>query len=339
MRKRRRKNKQVRFRFFICLLIALFVIVYAAPVVRDYRGRVGGDMVKVEIVAGSGTADVAQALQNQGVIKNTFWFRVFSKICGYDGRYQQGTFSVRQHAGYRAAFEALQHADSTAVRVTIPEGYELRQIADKLQAAGLIDRNKFYQAVEKGDFDYWFLAGLPKRENRLEGYLFPDTYLFQQGDSEENIINIMLQRFNEVYTETYRKRAKELSMTDDQVITLASVIEREAMGDADRALVAGVFHNRLKNAQYPYLESCATVQYILKERKAVLSTKDTGIDSPYNTYRYPGLPIGPIASPGQASIQAALYPAKTDYLFFVLDSSGTHRFAKTFAEHQQNMAK
>ena len=149
----------------------------------------------------------------------------------------------------------------------------------------------------------------------------------------------MLARFDEVYHQAYRERAKALSMTDHELITLASIIEREAMGDADRELVAGVFHNRLKSTTYPYLESCATVQYILKERKPVLTVADTKIDSPYNTYRNPGLPSGPIASPGEAAIRAALYPAETDYLFFVLDSTGTHRFASTYAEHQENMRK
>jgi len=188
-------------------------------------------------------------------------------------------------------------------------------------------------------FDYAFLRGVPKRENRLEGYLFPDTYQFSLSEGAYSIINKMLARFDEIYTQEYRTRAKSLGMTDDEIITLASVIEREAQGDGDRKTVAGVFHNRLKNAQYPYLESCATVQYILKERKPVLSVADTKIDSPYNTYQNPGLPAGPIASPGQKSIEAALYPEAHNYLFFVMDSTGKHRFAETFSEHQKNMSK
>lgn len=339
MRKKRRKKRSLNFKGLLLAALVIFAVFGAASVLRDYRGSIGGDVVTVEIPAGSGTADIAEALRAKGVIKKPFWFRLASKLGGHDGTYQQGTFALRQQAGYEQVFEGLKNSQNELVRVTIPEGYELRQIADRLEEAGLIDRGRFYEAVEKGNFDYWFLRNLPKRENRLEGYLFPDTYLFQKGDSEENIINMMLARFDQIYTDAYKKRARELSMTDDEIITLASIIEREAMGDEDRALVAGVFHNRLKNTEYPYLESCATVQYILKERKAVLSTADTKISSPYNTYQNPGLPAGPIASPGKASIEAALYPEKTDYLFFVLDSTGTHRFARTYEEHQENMKK
>ncbi|MBR5236155.1 MAG: endolytic transglycosylase MltG [Clostridia bacterium] len=338
---KKRKKKIKQYELWILIVLATVIALYAHSVWRDYRGHMGGATKEVVVETGNGTADIAQELVEKGIIKKPFWFRVMSKLGGHDGKYLQGVYTLPQNAGYKTIFKTLESGYSTAglVWVTIPEGYELRQIADKLEEAGLIDRAEFYKEVENGSFDYWFLKGLPERENRLEGYLFPDTYQFRKGDSEAIIINTMLKRFDEVYTEEYKNRAKELSMTDDQVITLASVIEREAMGDADRKLVAGVFHNRLKSDSYPYLQSCATVQYILKERKTVLSIADTKIDSPYNTYQNPGLPIGPIASPGLEAIEAALYPTKTDYLFFVLDSQGVHRFAKTYDEHQRNMQK
>ena len=145
----------------------------------------------------------------------------------------------------------------------------------------------------------------------------------------------MLAQFDKVY-EKYKGRAKEMNMTMDEAVTLASIIEREALGDEDRKLVSSVFHNRMDSSNYPYLQSCATVQYVLKERKPVLSVEDTKIDSPYNTYINKGLPIGPIASPGEKSIEAALYPEETDYLFFVLGSDNKHHFSKTYEEHMQN---
>ena len=337
--KKKRTKKQLK-KLYILLFCALFVLLYGASVISDYCGSFGGDTREVTITAGSGTKEIAATLQKNGIIKKPLWFRVFSKLGGHDGAYQQGTYVLQENAGYNELYKTLKHApERESVKITIPEGFELRQIADRLEEAGLIDRKRFYDAVENGNFAYDFVKKIPKRENRLEGYLFPDTYMFQPGESEESIINKMLSRFNEVYTDAYRSRARELGMTDDQVITLATVIEREAMGDADRRLVASVFHNRLKSKSYPYLQSCATVQYILKERKTVLSVKDTQIDSPYNTYKYPGLPIGPIASPGKEAIEAALYPEQTDYLFFVLDSKGVHRFARTFEEHQANMRK
>lgn len=335
------KSKDIKKIILLVLVVlgAVFLM-SACSVISDYHGSSKGEVRTVTVAAGSSTAQIAEVLEEQDIIKNPFWFRVFSKLGGYDSRYQPGSFTLHENAGYREIFKTLTNPPETQfVTVTIPEGLELWQIADKLEQVGLIDREQFYDAVENGAFDYDFIKDIPKRENRLEGYLFPDTYQFMYGESEEIIIDKMLARFDEVYTEEYENRAKELGMTNDELITLASIIEREAQGDDDRTLVASVFHNRLKSTQYPYLQSCATVQYILKERKTVLSVADTKIDSPYNTYQNPGLPEGPIASPGKEAIEAALYPAKTDYLFFVLDSSGKHRFAKTFAEHQENMRK
>lgn len=337
MQKKKRKN-HIKIELVVLFLL-LLLGVYASSVISDFRGKPGSKQVTITVEAGSGTAQIAEVLKENGIIRHPFWFRVASKLGGHDGSYQKGDFAFNKNAGYKTVFTGLKSPLYVSVRVTIPEGFEFRQIADRLEEEGLIDKERFFEVAEKTDFDYWFLKGLPKRENRLEGYLFPDTYMFKKGDTEENIINMMLARFDQIYTDKYRERAKALSMTDDEIIVLASVIEREAMGDADRDKVAGVFHNRLKSEQYPYLQSCATVQYILKERKTVLSVADTKIDSPYNTYQNPGLPAGPIASPGKASIEAALYPAKTDYLFFVLDSTGVHRFAKTYAEHQENMRK
>ncbi len=337
MAKRKKKMKKVSYAL---LIFVLFVAFYGGSVAMDIFGNENGKNHRVTIKAGAGTADIAQALSQNHIIRHPLWFRVISKLGGHDGSYQSGTFTLYEGTSYESLFSFLKHAPAPeGVKITIPEGFELRQIADRLVEAGLVDRNRFYDLIENGDFDYDFVKKIPKRENRLEGYLFPDTYEFPKDADEKLIIDRMLARFDEVYRPEYRARAKELGLTDDEVITLASVIEREAQGDHDREAVAGVFHNRLKSDTYPYLESCATVQYILKERKAVLSIADTKIDSPYNTYKNPGLPLGPIASPGAEAIHAALYPTEHDYLFFVLDSSGTHQFARTFEEHQQNMRK
>ncbi|MBQ2696408.1 MAG: endolytic transglycosylase MltG, partial [Clostridia bacterium] len=225
----RRRKKQVYTVLAVLILCVVLVLLYASSVLSDYRGSYSGELKQVTILEGSSTADIAAALKEQGIIKNPLWFRVFSKLGGHDGSFQQGTYMLQEKAGYQELYETLKKAPVTdAVKVTIPEGFELRQIADRLEEAGLINRERFYKAVENGDFDYDFLKNLPKRENRLEGYLFPDTYLFQPGESEEAILNKMLSRFNEVYTQTYRDRAKELGMTDDELITLASIIEREA---------------------------------------------------------------------------------------------------------------
>ena len=335
MKKKKQKQKHTAL-----LILALLILAYGGSVMMDIFGNENGNRHQVTVTAGAGTAEIAKALSEADIIRHPFWFRVCSKLGGHDGTFQHGTYTLYEGTAYGSLFSFLKRAPSPeAVTVTIPEGFELRQIADRLEEKGLIDREKFYDAVENAEFEYDFLKGIPKRENRLEGYLFPDTYQFQKDAGEKAILDKMLARFDEIYTKEYRDRAKELGMTDDELITLASVIEREAAGGVDRGAVAGVFHNRLKSSSYPYLESCATVQYILRERKPVLSIADTKIKSPYNTYENPGLPVGPIASPGADAIHAALYPQQHDYLFFALDSSGTHRFAKTYEEHQANMRK
>ena len=184
------------------------------------------------------------------------------------------------------------------VRFTIPEGYELRQIADLLHEKGIADREEFMQEVKEGSFSYDFVGEIPIRENRLEGYLFPDTYEVFVGESANSIIDRMLGRFEEVAGEIGLMDLEDGSMTLDEMVTLASVVEREAGTVEELPLVSAVFHNRLRTGMN--LGSCATVQYVLKERKPRLSTKDTQIDSPYNTYILPGLPIGPIASRQEA---------------------------------------
>ena len=175
---------------------------------------------------------------------------------------------------------------------------------------------------------------IPRTENRLEGYLYPDTYLFSTEESEHDIINKMLTAFNERVVPAYEAVRTPYSL--DQIIILASVVEREAANDEERPTVASVFHNRIDRGMK--LESCATVQYILKERKTILSNADTAIDSKYNTYKYKGLPVGPIASPGLKSVEAALSPADTKYLYFVATADGSQNlFSETFDEHNQKI--
>ena len=335
------KKKKRKTGKLISLVICVFLVIAAANVFADFFGLDDGKDVKIIVENGDTAERISQKLKNEGIISSKTLFKTFSAAGGYSADFKTGSFLINSGESYAEICKKLTTVPlpEGSIWVTIPEGYELRQIADKLSEEGLINREKFYNEIENGDFDYSFINDLPKRENRLEGYLFPDTYLFAPTDGEHAIINAMLKRFVEIYNDKYQKRAKELGMSMDEIITLASVIEREALGDSDRTLVSSVFHNRLKSKDMPYLQSCATVQYILKERKAVLSVSDTKIDSPYNTYINKGLPIGPIASPGEKAIYAALYPEKSDYLFFVLDSSGNHRFAKTHEEHLLNQKK
>ena len=295
--------------------------------------------VQITVAQGDNLNTIISDLKEQKVITNKFLFKLYSKFHGSIETIRPGIISIPKGADYKEIFGLIAKPDSDEVAVTIPEGFELREIADKLEKEGLIDKNKFYDTVKNHSFDYEFLKGIPVGDNRLEGFLFPDTYTFSKTlDNETTILEKMLKRFEQIYSKSMTEKANQLSMTDYEVITLASVIEREARTTDDFYLVSSVFHNRLKRTDsLKYLQSCATVQYILKERKSVLSEKDTKIDSPYNTYRYPGLPAGPICSPGKAAIDAALNPKQTDYLYFLNDSDGKLHCSTTYAEHQKLM--
>lgn len=180
---------------------------------------------------------------------------------------------------------------------------------------------------------------MKKSETRLEGYLFPDTYYITEEDNEISIINAMLSNFNNIYIK-YEKEFKNSRYTLHENIILASIIEKEGGNSEDFKKVSSVFHNRLKRTDnLSYLQSCATVQYLMDEKKPILSSKDIEVDSPYNTYKYPGLPVGPIASPGEEAIKSALYPENTDYLYFQNDKDGVLHFTNNYNEHLKNMEK
>ncbi len=292
------------------------------------------EQVELKIVQGDHFNNIVSQLKEQKVIQNKLLFKIYSKLTRDVDTILPGTVVIPKGANYSEILKQIQKPSFEEVTVTIPEGFELREIADRLESHGLIDRDKFYAVVQNGTFDFPFLAGLPATENRLEGFLFPDTYVFSKiHDDETTIIKAMLKRFDEIY----RQIKIPTDMTDYEIITLASIIEREGKPESFE-LVSSVFHNRLNRKDHlQYLQSCATVQYVLKERKSILSEKDTKIDSPYNTYRYPGLPKGPIASPGKAAIQAALHPAQTKYLYFLNDQSGKLHFSSSLEEHQKQM--
>ena len=349
---RKKQARKINFMrlitFLVLIVICIWIGQFGYNVYEEYehgytKSSVSGkepQSVEVVITKGASTGEIARILEQKSLIRYPDLFRLASKLKQKDGKYRQGTFLLNSSMGYETLMSELTDVKkNNNVRFTIPEGYEIRQIADVLSKQQLVNRERFYSILEKQYLEYPFLKDVPKRSNRLEGYLFPDTYEIYPNTSEEQIVKMMLDRFHQIFEDRYYIRAKQLGMTVDQVVILASMIEREAKLSKERAYVSSVFHNRLKSKQYPKLQSCATVQYILKERKPILSVEDTKINSPYNTYIYNGLPVGPIACPGKASIEAALYPAQSDYLFFVANSDGSHIYSKTYAEHLKAMQK
>jgi len=291
--------------------------------------------VIIQIPEDASRGDVAKILKKNDVIEHKGLFKTFAFFTKRKAEFPAGEYKINSNMDYRAMLRRLtsKKAVLNTVKVTIPEGYEVSQIAKLLEEKEVCSAKAFNDAVANSDFNYAFLDGLKKgKTNRLEGYLFPDTYEFYKNDTPERVIKRLLDNFEIKFNAEMQERARELGFTPHELITLASIVEREATAK-DRENIASVFHNRLKDKTYPYLESCATVQYVLGERKKVISIADTKIDNPYNTYKYKGLPPGPIANPGLDAINATLYPNDTDYMFFALQEDGTHKFSKTYEEH------
>jgi UPF0755 protein len=289
--------------------------------------------VMINIPIGVSTKQIAKILYKEDMINSEWAFRILSKKSKTDGKMKAGNYYIKKDMSSQEIIKKLVNGDTVkdTIKVTIPEGFELKQIAKRLEEKGLTTEKEFIKIAEDEEFDYVFLKNLPKGKNRLEGFLFPDTYEISKNATPKEIIMKMLNRFDHVFMDAYYKRAEELNMTVNDIVTLASIIEREAKVDKERPIVSSVFYNRIEK-KMP-LQSCATVQYILGERKARLTLKDIAINSPYNTYKQEGLPPKPIASPGKASIEAALYPNKTEYLYFVVSKNGEHHFSKTYKEH------
>jgi len=331
-----------RFAFFTSVLILLLVILgtmfFKTWLSRGASPLIPGnsDYISVTVPRGAGTKTIGQILKSEGLISGDLVFRIKSRLDGYDGKYQSGSYTLSPGMAMDEIMDLLLKGYSDTARFTIPEGYDIRRTADVLESQQLIDRETFYNVIREGKFDYWFIDKLPQGDNRLEGFLFPETYEIYANSDEYSIIDKMLSQFNLVFTEDHIKRMEELNKDIEEVIILASIIEREAVVSKDRPIISGVFQNRLKIGMP--LQSCATVQYILGEQKPVLSTADTRIESPYNTYIHSGLPPTPICSPGIESINAALWPENTEFLFFLAKGDGSHVFSLTYEEHLRNKA-
>ena len=298
------------------------------------------ETVMFNVPSGATTTSISKALEEAGLIQNANAFKSKAKQMEVDGLMKAGDYAISKSMSSEEIINKLVDGEIfiETFTFTIPEGYEVRQIVDTLEKQGLINREVFIEALKSEPFNYTFLEGV-NREYLLEGYLFPDTYTMKVGSSEVDIINRMLTRFDEVFKAEYYDRATELGMTVDEVVTLASIIEREAKVEEEFPIVSSVFHNRIDIGML--LQSCATVQFILQERKEVLLFADIEIDNPYNTYIYEGLTPSPIASPGALAIKSALYPEDTNYLYFVTTekNDGTHYFNETLEGHNRDIQK
>lgn len=327
----------------LCLIIALGVcwILFGSK----SAGVDKGSAVTVEIKQGAGTADIAQALASAGVIGNTTLFRLQSRLSGSDGAYKAGVYKLTAGESVNKVIAALKKGpEAVYVTVTIPEGKTVNQIGAILEKKAGIKADEFVAYAQSAAPD--FAGSYPYLKdaynNSLEGYLFPDTYRIAANAKAQDVVAMMVKRFNEVYSTLSVPAARAQKYNTNQLVTIASLVEREVSNASDRPLVASVIDNRL--AKGMCLQFCSSVQFLLpgeEERTKVrLTNQDISIDSPYNTYKNKGLPPGPIANPGKAALEAAIRPAKTTYLYFqVVDKKGTTKFDKTAAEFAKTKAR
>lgn len=319
--------------------------------------------------------DVTETLAENGMIEHKWLFKFYCWFAHAEDKINPGTYELNNVYDYHALVNGMAGNSNRIIRsVTIPEGYTCDQIFNLLEARGVCKAAELYKAAANMEFDYEFLRDLEYgAANRLEGYLFPDTYDFYSVKSEEDeedpdwvwpegavgddaarVLGKFLDNFDRKFDDEMQAAISELNagirtkmeaegfseteiseamLDPHKIVIVASLIEKETAASSESAVIGSVIYNRLCSKNYPLLEIDATVLYALGQHKETLTAADLMVDSPYNTRKYPGLPIGPIANPGLSSLKAALYPEDTSYYFYALDQDGTHHFSETYQEH------
>jgi UPF0755 protein len=321
-----------------CLLTVAIVLIFAEPHPIGSYSQVGNadKKIHIKVTAGMTTAEIAEQLASKGVISSSLKFRFISRVRGYDNQLKPGTYVFKFGMSDEEVFEEMLNGSKYLVKITIPEGFTIKDIAERLYNLDLTDKDDFLTAAENFQpYDY-----MKRPENVLyaaEGFLFPETYSVESDYSIDEILEMMAAEFNKRLTDEMRGKAKEMKLSIHDLITLASLVEKEVRYAEDRPIVAQIFLKRLE-LNMP-LQSDATLQYLMDAPKEDVSIADTKIESPYNTYQNAGLPPGPVANPGIAAIEAVLNPAKTDYLYFVADRDGHNHYSHTYDEHLNLVAQ
>lgn len=338
--KHRKKRHLTGFaKGLIILLLALIVGLISFTFMNHLMNppteevELSGETVSITIPEGAGTDEIAKILKENKLIHSVFGFKMTSKLEGFDGTYKHGTYEVDTGLTKRQIMELLQSGKVAAnLKITIPEGYNVQQIAAKVAETEICTAEEFINECNNGTFDYDFLKDLPDREYKLEGYLFPDTYFLHESMTAHDIINAMLARFDKMYTKEYQKAVEESEYSLDEIVTIASMIEKEIKVADERPKAAGVIYNRLKKEMSLGID--ATVLYAVGKNAGELTQEDLNTDSPYNTRKNQGLPLGPISNPGESSFKAALYPEDNNYLYYVVEAAGkdNHVYCETYDE-------
>ena len=308
--------------FFVFSLIFLVTILFLTAI---YFPLVENSTIQkiINIPSGTNAKEIVHILEKNEIIrKNNYLFIILIKLSKLEDKLKFGEYNLSPSLNMLQILNKLARGEIVVYKITIPEGYTSIQIAELLDKKEIVEKESFLKLVKYG-------------EKSWEGYLFPDTYEVPKKYGPENMFKLLLSNYEQVAVDNKLiNKAEQTGFTMDEIITLASIIEKEAKFAEEKRQISSVFHNRLKSGMK--LQSCATIQYILGKPKEKLEESDLEIESPYNTYLYKGLPPGPICNPGIDSIIAALEPANEDYLYFVLGDNGRHIFSKTYEEHLKN---
>jgi UPF0755 protein len=312
----------------VAILSAALLIILAMTLFGPFspRGTFGQEKTLV-VDRGMAVREIADHLAAEEIIPSVNQFLALSRLLGLENRLQAGRYLLPASSRPLDVIRRLSRGGVNSQMITVPEGLTIRQTAELLQRESGIDARRFEALA--GDPVTVRTYGIPA--GSLEGYLFPDTYGLYWGMPAGEVIEVQFYRFQQIYTAEMGRRARQLGLSRHEVVTLASMIEEEARVSEERPLISAVYHNRLREGML--LQCDPTVIYALGGKQTPLTRMDLQVDSPYNTYRHPGLPPGPISNPGRASILAALYPAEADYLYFVARGDGSHHFSHTSREH------
>ncbi len=345
-RRRRPVKKKKRRSPVIFVIIAILIIIFGLLFVSrfmsgDMRGSADGD-VTVDIPSGSTVSEIADMLEQNGVVDSAFRFRTQCRVRGKGSEFKSGTYVFGSDETFDSLVDKLNTGamDGEAIIVTFKEGQWLTEMAQTAVESGICTYDEFMTAADSRSYSYDFIKDIPERENTLEGYLYPETYYFDKNSTAETIVDSMLSQFEKVIKENQiKEKAEKLGYTLDDAVIIASLIEAEVKYEPERALVSSVIHNRL--SQDIKLQIDASVIYSLGKRVTRVFYADLETADPHNTYYVNGLPSGPIGAPRAASLVAAVEPEKTDYLYYVVEDtkSGKHHFTGDYADFENANAE
>lgn len=312
-----------RFTFTIFVILLILIISTLPNVLTSIRGT---EETHFEVKSGESLSSIAERLARRDIIEQPDIFILLAKMLDIDRKIKSGRYLLTKNTNEYTVLMKMYRGEVLLERITVPEGFNMYQIAGRVQSVFSIDSLDFLRTCRSKAL----LREFRIEGDNCEGFLFPDTYFIARGKSSHDIVRVMLERFEEEYPDTLFKD-NEFNFSRYKYITLASIIEKEAVLESEKPVIAGVYYNRLERGML--LQCCATVLYALGEPGRVTTYEDLKVESPYNTYRHPGLPPGPICSPGRKSVKAALNPQENDYLYYVSKGDGSHIFSETYREH------